>query len=320
MITISALTKHIKIGTRKSKLALWQAEHVAHLLRQHGAEVTLDTMETTGDKILNKTLSKIGSKGVFTEELEAKLLSGAIDIAVHSAKDVPSSLPDGLELIAFTEREEPADVVVSFNRYLRLDDDSQKLVLGTSSTRRVAMIKHYFPKIRLVDTRGNLQTRIKKMQEGHCDGLILAYAGVHRMEFDSQIVSQLSLDTFTPAVGQGALAIEASTSLDQETKDLVRKALNHTETEYRLLAERSYLRTLDGGCSIPSFAIAFLEDDTLRIHGGIISLDGKNMIREEMTAPKEDAIGLGLRFGELVLSKGGSEILEEIRNPAPPEE
>lgn len=309
------MSKHIKIGTRKSKLALWQAEHVARLLEQQGAQTTLVTMETIGDKILNKTLSKIGSKGLFTEELEAKLLNGEIDIAVHSAKDVPSSLPEGLELIAYTEREEPSDVVVSYNRYLRLDDDSQKLVLGTSSTRRVAMIKHYFPKIRLVDTRGNLQTRIKKMKEGHCDGLLLAYAGVHRMGYDQQIIQKLPLDMFTPAVGQGALAIEAASNLDKETLTLVRAALNHPETETRLLAERAYLRKLDGGCSIPSYAIAFLEGDQLRLHGGIISLSGKTLIREEMTAPKEEAVALGEDFGEFILGKGGREILEEIRNP-----
>ncbi|MGB0524548.1 MAG: hydroxymethylbilane synthase, partial [Flammeovirgaceae bacterium] len=291
----------------------------AHTLRQHGMEASLETMETIGDKILDRTLSKIGSKGVFTEELEAKLLNGQIDIAVHSAKDLPSSLPEGLEIIAFTEREDPADVVVSYNRYLRLDDDSQKLVLGTSSTRRVALIKHYFPKIRLVDMRGNLQTRMKKMQDGSCDGLILAYAGVHRMEYDSQIIQKLPLDQFTPAVGQGSLAIEAATSLDQETRDLVRKALNHAETEYRLLAERAYLRALDGGCSIPSYAIAFLEGEQLRIHGGIISLNGRTLIREEMTAPKEEATALGADFGKLILGKGGDKILEEIRNPAEPE-
>ena len=309
------MTKIIKIGTRKSKLALWQAEHVARLLEKHGAQTELVTMETLGDKVLNKTLSKIGSKGVFTEELEAKLLNGEIDIAVHSAKDLPSTLPDGLGIIAFTEREEPSDVVVSFNRYLRLDDESQKLVLGTSSTRRVAMIKHYFPKIRLVDMRGNLQTRMKKMQDGQCDGLILAYAGVHRMEYDSEIIQKLPLDMFTPAVGQGCLAIEAADALDKETYQLVRKALNHTDTEYRLLAERAYLRTLDGGCSIPSFALAHLEGDNIRIHGGIISLNGKTLLRKEMTAPKEEANDLGQTFGELILNNGGREILEEIRNP-----
>lgn len=303
----------IKIGTRKSKLAVWQANHVVKLLEQHGAKAELTLMETIGDKVQNKSLSKIGSKGVFTEELETKLFSGEIDIAVHSAKDMPSILPDGLELIAFTEREDPADVVVSLNRHLRLDDDSQKLVLGTSSTRRTALIRHYFPKIRLAESRGNLQTRMTKMKDGLSDGLILAYAGVYRMELDKYITSKLPTNTFTPAVGQGALAIEASEKLPKQTRDLVKKALNHTETEICLRAERAFLRTLEGGCSIPSFALATLQGDEIKIHGGIVSLNGKEIIREEMTLPTSKNIELGNNFGDFILGKGGAEILQEIR-------
>ena len=314
------MDKIIRIGTRKSQLALWQARHVAKLIEKQGVKTELVTMETIGDQILNKTLSKIGSKGVFTEELEAKLLTGEIDIAVHSAKDMPSSLPEGLELIAFTEREESCDVVVSFNRYLRLDDDSQKLVLGTSSTRRSALIKHYYSKIRLVDTRGNLQTRMDKMRDGHCDGLILAYAGVHRMNFDQYIIQKLPLDVFTPAVGQGTLAIEAATGLNQKIKLLVREALNHPDTESCLLAERSFLRTMEGGCSIPTFALATLEGDTIKMHGGIVSLNGKEIIREEMTAPKSEAVELGQKFADHILKKGGKEILQEIRESLDKEE
>jgi hydroxymethylbilane synthase len=307
------LDKIIKIGTRKSKLAVWQANHVAKLLEQHGAKTELTLMETIGDKVLNKSLSKIGSKGVFTEELEDKLFSGEIDIAVHSAKDMPSALPEGLELIAFTEREDPADVVVSFNRHLRLDDDSQKLVLGTSSTRRTALIRHYFPKIRLTESRGNLQTRMQKMQDGLCDGLILAYAGVYRMDLSEHITSKLPLDTFTPAVGQGALAIEVAENLPKETQDLVKKALNHEETEICLRAERAFLRTLEGGCSIPSFALATLEGKEVKIHGGIVSLSGRDLIREEMILPISKNIELGNTFGDFILGKGGAEILAAIR-------
>ena len=294
-------------------MALWQAKHVAKLIEQQGIETELVTMDTIGDQVLNKSLSKIGSKGVFTEELEACLISGQIDIAVHSAKDMPSTLPDGLELIAFTEREEPCDVVVSYNRYLRLDDDSQKLVLGTSSTRRSALLKHYFPKIRIVESRGNLQTRMEKMKEGLCDGLILAYAGVHRMQYDQFIIQKLPLDTFTPAVGQGALAIEASTSLSPEIKKIVRKALNHDLTETRLLTERAFLRTMEGGCSIPTFALTTLHGNEITIHGGLVSLSGKEIIREEMTAPKENAVEMGQAFAEKVLSMGGDAILKEIK-------
>lgn len=294
-------------------MAVWQANHVAKLLESHGAKTGLTLMETIGDKVLNKSLSKIGSKGVFTEELEQKLFSGEIDIAVHSAKDMPSILPEGLELIAFTEREDPADVVVSLNRHLRLDDDSQKLVLGTSSTRRTALVRHYFPKIRLTDSRGNLQTRMGKMGEGLCDGLLLAYAGVYRMDLDKHITSKLPTDTFTPAVGQGALAIEASVKLPKSIRNLVIKALNHEETEICLRAERAYLRKLEGGCSIPSFALATLHGDNVKIHGGIVSLNGKELIREEMILPIGKNIELGNNFGDLILGKGGEEILREIR-------
>lgn len=301
----------IRIGTRGSKLALWQAEYVADLLKFAGVNSEIVTIETLGDKILDVSISKIGSKGVFTEEIEEQLKKGLIDIAVHSAKDMPSRLPDGFRLIAFTERELVNDVLISNNKNFSLHN--QSVVVGTSSTRRIATLKKYHPHVKTVAIRGNLQTRIGKMEAGQCDALLLAYAGVHRMGYESMIVSQLPLDEFTPAVGQGSIAIEIFDTLPAEKVTLIRKSINHAATETRLLAERAFLRKMDGGCSIPVFALAILQDEFLEITGGIISLDGKEMIREKMTGKADDAKQLGESLGDLVLEKGGAGILKGIK-------
>ncbi len=303
----------IRIGTRGSALALWQAHHIAALLTKGGLLPQIVTIETKGDKILNKSLAKIGSKGVFTAELEDGLRDGSIDIAVHSAKDMQSQLPEDLEIIAFTQREVTNDVLISFNKTLSLDDQ-HPWVVGTSSTRRVAMLKYYYPHIKTVDMRGNLQTRMKKLEDGQCEAIILAFAGVHRMDYDKHIVSQLPLDKFTPAVGQGSVAVESSVTLDAEKRSIIRKLCNHSETEYPLLAERAYLNKLQGGCSIPVFALATLHNDIVSITGGIISLDGKQMVKKTLQSPAEEAVALGQRLSEEVLGAGGDTILKEIRN------
>ncbi len=207
----------IKIGTRGSKLALWQAYYIENLLQKGGIETEIVIIETKGDKILDRSLSKIGSKGVFTQELEDQLRSGVIDIAVHSAKDLQSELDSDFEIIAFTEREHANDVLVSHNSNLSLTS-GESFTVGTSSTRRIAMIRHFYPHIKTVDMRGNLQTRLRKLEEGHCDALLLAYAGVHRMEYDDKIAEHLSLDEFTPAVGQGSVAVECTVLLSVEKK------------------------------------------------------------------------------------------------------
>ncbi|EIM78675.1 porphobilinogen deaminase [Nitritalea halalkaliphila LW7] len=243
--------KVVKIGTRGSKLALWQAYHIQDLLKEAGLESEIVTIETKGDKILDVSIAKIGSKGVFTEELEELLASGQVDIAVHSAKDMQSRLPEGFELIAFTEREQEQDIILSHLDTIAYKNPEKPLLLGTSSTRRVATLKHYYPHIRTVEVRGNLQTRIAKMESGVCDALLLAFAGAHRMGYDALIRHHLSLEEFTPAVGQGSVAVEAATSLDPALREKIRRACNHPETEQRLLAERAYLRVLEGGCSIP---------------------------------------------------------------------
>jgi hydroxymethylbilane synthase len=293
---------------------MWQAEYVAQQLEAHGIDAELTPIETIGDKILHKTISKIGSKGVFTEELEAMLQSSEIDIAVHSAKDMQSTLPSGMEIIAFSEREDPHDVVVSYNSDFDFDP-SQNLVLGTSSVRRVAFMKYYHPKIRVSDVRGNLQTRMSKMDEGRYDALILAKAGVVRSGMADHIVATLPLENFTPAVGQGSIAVQGSPNLTKEQHEAIRKAVNHQATEYCLVAERAFLKELDGGCSIPAFALATLSSDgaEISITGGIISINGKEILRETLTAPLSQAAKLGQKLARHTLKSGGKEILEEIK-------
>ena len=304
---------HIKIGTRGSKLALWQAHYVRDLLGKSGFDSEIVIIETKGDKILNTSLSKIGSKGVFTQELEDQLRDGSIDIAVHSAKDLQSQLDEDFELIAFTEREQANDVLVSRNKSLSLKS-GEEFVVGTSSTRRVAVLKHFYPHIKTVDMRGNLQTRLAKLERGDCDALLLAYAGVHRMEYDEKIAEHLLLDEFTPAVGQGSVAIECAVSLSQDKKDAIRACLNHTETEICLLSERAFLKRLQGGCSIPVFAMATLRDEQIDISGGIISLDGSELVRRTETGAQTFPEKLGTALAEEILNAGGDRILEEIRS------
>jgi hydroxymethylbilane synthase len=298
----------IRIGTRKSKLALWQAEWVAQTLNEGGLQTELVLMETIGDKVLDVSISKIGSKGVFTEELEEKLANGEIDIAVHSAKDMQSSLEAGFELIAFSEREVVNDVIVSDKSI----DLTKEVVLGTSSTRRIATLKHFYPNVKTVEVRGNLQTRIEKMRSGICDGLLLAYAGVHRMGYDDMIQHKLSLDEFTPAVGQGSIAIESHISLSKDKKERIRQLLNHPETETRLLAERAFLKKLEGGCSIPVFALAQDEGNQVVIVGGIVSLDGKTRIVKEAKGIHPETVGNEL--AEKLLAAGGDQILKDIKS------
>ncbi len=297
----------IRIGTRKSKLALWQAYYVQQKLQDAGWPTALVTMETKGDKVLDVSIAKIGSKGVFTEELEDKLADGSVDIAVHSAKDMQSSLPEGFEIIAFSKREKVEDVIVSDQSI----DLSQPLLLGTSSTRRIATLKYFYPNVKTVEVRGNLQTRIQKMRDGLCHGLILAYAGVHRMEYDEMIKHTLSAEEFIPAVGQGSIAIESHISLHEEKKTAIRNAINDEETWACLSAERTYLKKLEGGCSIPVFALATKYGDLVTIAGGIVSLDGKERIVKSLSGKNPTA--LGDELADEVLGAGGDSILKTIK-------
>ena len=302
----------IRIGTRGSKLALWQAEAAAEKLQAAGLKTELVIISTKGDQVLDKSLDKIGSKGVFTEELEVSLREGEVEIAVHSAKDVQSTIPADLELIAFMEREQVNDVILSFDPAFKLERASSA-VIGTSSTRRRALLKKYYPNIATAESRGNLQTRLRKLEEKQFDALMLAYAGVVRMGYDHLIVHTFPEDEFVPAAGQGSVAIECARNLAPELKQAIKQALDHTDTHLCLLAERGFLRTMEGGCSIPSFALATLGNGGISITGGLISLDGQTLLQETHTGAAEKAEQLGEHLATAILNQGGDAILKSIK-------
>ena len=302
----------LRIGTRGSKLALWQTHYVAEKLRAGGIETEIIIISTRGDQRQDVAIAEIGTKGVFTEEIEHQLQQGTIDLAVHSAKDLQSSLPEAFEIVAFTEREQVPDVLVSHQSEIDLAN-AESLTIGTSSARRKALLLHHFPKVKTVEMRGNLQTRIAKMEAGQCDALMLAYAGVHRMGYDASIAYQFSLDQMIPAVGQGSVAIEALSSLDQVKKEAVRALVNHSDTECRLQAERAYLKELRGGCSVPVFALADLVNEEITLRGGVVSLDGKTLLQDQASGSKLQAEAVGETLAGKIIAQGGEQILREIR-------
>lgn len=302
----------IRIGTRSSQLALWQANKVANHLQQGGFKTELVLIETKGDKILDVSIAKIGSKGVFTEEIEEMLAKGEIDIAVHSAKDMPSSLPPGFELICFGERERVSDVLIS--RKPEASISGPKLRLGTSSTRRLAQLARYYPQHEIVNVRGNLQTRIRKMDEGHCDALLLAFAGVHRMGYGDLVKEFLPDDQFIPPAGQGSVTVEVHSQLDPDLKAKIRLLFNHDETEACILAERAFLKSLGGGCSVPVFALATMQNEEIRLKGGVLSLDGQTLLSETRVGSIFEAEHLGISAAESVIEQGGKTILNQIKN------
>ena len=303
----------IRLATRASRLALWQTEHVAALLAKAGFETEIVPMQTIGDQILTRSLDKLGAKGVFTQELEDSLLRGDTHLAVHSAKDVQSTLAPELELLAFLEREQVNDVVLSFQEHFSLDKPG--ILLGTSSTRRKAQLRRFYPLANTADVRGNLQTRLRKLEEGQYDGLVLAYAGVHRMGYEHLVRHTLPATQFVPATGQGSIAVECAVGLDEALKAKLKSALDHPATHICLSAERAFLRTMEGGCSIPSFALATLDaaGQRLHLHGGLISLSGEEYVEEIQEAAATDADALGVAVAEAVLGRGGRAILASIR-------
>ena len=290
---------------------MWQTQYVVQVLHKNGISSEIIEMETKGDKILDVSISKIGSKGVFTEELEDKLRSGDIDVAVHSAKDLQSNLADDLDIIAYGKRENPQDVIISHNPELDLDNGHP--IIGTSSTRRIASFKKFYPTFRLTDMRGNLQTRILKMEKGHCDALALAYAGVHRMGYDDMILRYLDIDKFTPAVGQGSIALEVCTTLSSEKKKALRAAINDPETETCIRAERAFLKKLEGGCSIPVFGLATLDGNDISLNAGIIDLDASREYRIIKTIDSNSPEKLGKLTGDEFLASEGGQILNDIK-------
>ena len=292
---------------------MWQTESVAEALAAAGMETRIAAMETVGDRVLDTSIAKIGSKGVFTQELEEQLASGVTDIAVHSAKDMQSQLPEGFALIAFTRREQVNDVLVSDNVSLDIDDTSKMIRIGTSSVRRRALLRYYYPHLETVEMRGNLQTRIRKMREGACDALMLAYAGVKRMGYDELIVKVFPVTQIFPPVGQGSIAIESSSLLPADKVECIRACLNDHDSEVCLLAERAFLKTLEGGCSIPVFALATLDQQDIVLTGGLVSLDGRQIVMMQRRGAIGEAETIGLELGKQVLDNDGRELLARIR-------
>jgi len=305
--------KRLRLGTRGSKLAQWQAQAVAQQLKDYypDLEVEIVIIKTVGDKILDVALSRIGDKGLFTKELEKALLDGDIDIAVHSLKDLPSQLGEGLKLAAVLPREHPGDVLISRSglKYHELPVGS---LVGTSSLRRTAQIKATRPDIQVVDIRGNVETRIKKMEEQQLDGIILAYAGVKRLGLEKWITDKLNFDVMLPATGQGVIAIETRDP-DTQISGLL-EPINHKETFSEMQAERAFLNRLEGGCQVPIGSLAKSSGDTLQLQGLVASLDGKKIIRDWVTASNQDPVQLGLELAERMLTAGAEDILNSIRN------
>jgi hydroxymethylbilane synthase len=297
----------LRLGTRKSKLALWQANFVKEKLEALGCKVEIVPITTTGDKILDAPLAKIGGKGLFVKEIENALLAGEIDLAVHSLKDVPITIPEGLTLSAITEREEPYDVLISRNGK-KLEELPSGAVVGTSSLRRQVQIKRRRRDLKVEILRGNVDTRLRKLKEGLYDAIVLAYAGVKRMGLSGEI-SQV-LEDFIPAVGQGSLAIETRAE-DERVINFV-KVLNHQESWLRAVCERAFLRELQGGCQVPIGAYAWIEGDRIKIKGFISDLEGERFLEGYEEGGLQEAEEVGKRLAQRLLREGGEEILKEI--------
>ena len=301
----------LRIATRKSPLALWQAEYVkSRLLEIHdGLEVELVTMSTKGDKILDTPLAKIGGKGLFVKELEAQMLEGKCDIAVHSMKDVPMAFPEGLFLPVICEREVPLDAFVS-NSYEKFEDLPQGAKVGTSSLRRKCQLLDLRPDLEILDLRGNVNTRLAKLDEGQFDAIILASAGLIRLQMEERIRSRIEPEVILPAVGQGAVGIECREG-DQEVLALI-APLNHHETSLRVRAERALNNRLEGGCQVPIGSYSVLDGDQIYLRGLVGSVDSKTIIRKEIHGAAVEGEPLGVEVAEQLLNSGAKEILDAL--------
>jgi hydroxymethylbilane synthase len=301
----------IRIATRKSALALWQAEHVASRLKaiHPGLEVELVGMMTRGDVILDTPLAKIGGKGLFVKELETGMLEGTADIAVHSMKDVPMAFPEGLHLPVILEREDPTDAFVS-NTYASIDELPQGARVGTCSLRRQTQIREYRPDLKILDLRGNVNTRLAKLDNDEYDAIILASAGLIRLGFQDRIRQGISSDQSLPAIGQGAVGIECR--VDDERVNSLLAPLIHAETDIRVRAERALNSRLNGGCQVPVAGFAELQGDQIRLRGLIGYPDGSTVYRSEKVGAIADAEALGVAVAEDLLDQGGRAVLESI--------
>ena len=300
------------IATRSSPLALWQAEHVAARLEalHEGLTVSLLTMKTRGDKLLDAPLAKVGGKGLFVKELEIGLLDGRADIAVHSLKDVPVEFPQGLELALVMEREDPRDAFVS-NRYDDLASMPAGSLVGTSSLRRQTQIRERYPQLRVDWLRGNVNTRLGKLDDGQYDAIILAASGLQRLGFNARIKAALAPEECLPAVGQGVLGIEIRSD-DAELRTLI-EPLAHAETTLRVRAERAFNQTLNGGCQVPIAAYAELEGDQIFLRGLVGQPDGSETLRAEIRGSSKQAHELGVELAQQLLARGADRILDSLR-------
>ena len=301
----------LKIGTRQSLLALWQSNHIAACLRKQypECEVVLKKIVTKGDRILDVPLAQIGGKGLFTKEIEEDLLSGEVDLAVHSLKDMPTVLPEGLCLTAITERANVGDAFVS-NDYACFEELPLGAVVGTSSLRRKAQLLAARPDLTIRDLRGNVDTRLRKLDEGLYDAVILAAAGLERLGHGDRIKAIIPSDVCLPAVGQGALAIECRTD-DAEVRQML-DFLNDQPTVYATAAERAFLGLLEGGCQVPIGVHADVEGEQIKIEAIIAALDGSNVLRDTIEGAAVDAVALGQKLGKKMLANGGQKILAAI--------
>lgn len=304
-------SKTLRIATRQSQLALWQAEYVkSELQKRHlNLQVELIGFKTKGDIILDTPLAKVGGKALFVKELEVAMLANEADIAVHSMKDVPMEFPEGLGLVTICDREDPTDAFVS-NHYASLDELPHGSRVGTSSLRRQCQLREKRPDLKVLDLRGNVNTRLAKLDAGEYDAIILATAGLLRLEFDDRIRQRIAPEVSLPAGGQGAVGIECRVD-DAEICELVR-SLHHADTATCVAAERAMNRRLQGGCQVPIACYAILEGDQIWLRGLVGAVDGSQILRDEIRGPAEQAEQLGVTLAERLLAQGADRILAEV--------
>jgi hydroxymethylbilane synthase len=297
----------LRIGSRGSQLALWQANHISALLRERGHDIELEIIKTTGDKITDVALAQVGTKGMFTKEIEDALAEGRVDLAVHSLKDLPTELPSGFELVAITQRVNPHDVFLSVH-YDCLDALPKGAKVGTSSLRRQAQLKAFRPDLVIHPLRGNVDTRVRKLEEGEYDGIILAAAGLTRLGKTQLIKEYLSEEFMCPAAGQGALGIEIREGDTKMRKRL--EFLNNADSRAATICERTLLNKLGGGCQVPIGAFAEVKDGKLQLTGVVARPDGTEVLREQQSG--SDAVALGELVGDTLLRRGADKILEDV--------
>lgn len=311
---MGATDRGIRLGSRGSKLALWQAEHIRfEIERKTGRKVEIVRIKTTGDMILDVPLARVGGKGLFVKEIEEALLSGDIDLAVHSMKDVPTDLPEGLAIVAITRREDPRDAFLSV-KYRKFEELPRGARLGTSSLRRQTQLLGLRPDLSVETLRGNLDTRIRKMEEGRFDAIILAAAGLRRLGWEARITEYIPADMSLPAIGQGALGIEIRSD-DARTREAV-SFLNDRDTAYAVRAERGFLKRLEGGCQVPIASYGQTEGDGIFLQGMVGRPDGSEIIRGSARGSVSDPEGLGVSLAGELLARGAKTILDELYRAA----